>query len=245
MRIAIALVLFAAACGNDNPDGKLPDAAIDGRPIDTPPAQPTITISGKAEEMTTSGSSPKQGVVIKAYRAGDDSTVVAMATSNAQGEYSLTLNTNNEALDGYLVATYAGLRDTYLYPPYPVYQDFADAAVFMVSDGNWDNLSTLGGGMQQPGKGLIALIVTDGTNAVAGAMVSSNPASSKTSYNGMAGAYTLPVSNASSTFDDGIAYLYNVPVGGVTVSADKAGSTFASHPVNARADVLTTTIITP
>jgi hypothetical protein len=245
MRNAILLALLVAACGNDNPDGKQPDAGIDGLSVDTPTANATVTITGKATEQTTSGSTNLQGVVIKAFRSSDETTPVAMTTTDASGNYSITLTTGGVALDGYLSASKAGLLDTYLYPPYPVFEDFAGASVIMVTMDTWDALSTLGGGNQQAGNGLIALIVTDGVDPVGGAVVTSNPAGTKVSYNAMAGTLTLPSSSATMTHTDGIAYLYNVPVGGVTVSATKTGSTFSPHPVKARADVVTTTLITP
>lgn len=44
---------------------------------------------------------------------------------------------------------------------------------------------------------------------------------------------------------DGIAYIFNVAPGNVTISATGGGLTFRSHPVNARAGKVTTTLIQP
>jgi len=75
-----------------------------------------ITISGVVSERNTTTTTPKSGVVVTAYKASDDS-VVAMATSDAAGMYSISVTTNGVALDGYLKATNTGDLDTYLYPP--------------------------------------------------------------------------------------------------------------------------------
>ena len=50
-------------------------------------------------------------------------------------------------------------------------------------------------------------------------------------------------SDPTVTHTDGIGYIFNVNAGTVTVSASKAGSTFRSHPLNARADQVTTTLV--
>ena len=93
---------------------------------------------------------------------------------------------------------------------------------------------------------MVALIVTDGTNPIAGAMVSSNPASATpTRYNAMVGPYVLPDPMATETYTDGIAYVFRLPEGHVTVSATKTGMTFASHGLKVWADELTTTVIVP
>jgi len=199
-----------------------------------------VTISGTATARSTS-SMPLANVAIAAYRAGNDTTPVAMTTSDAQGNYSLVIMTNGNALDGYLKATIGGYLDTYLYPPAPVAEDFAGASVYMLTQGTLDLLSgLLCGSSQMSTNGVIAALVADANDAaVAGATVSSSPAASKVCYN-QGG---TPNKNAMMTDTDGVAYMLNVPPGNATVSAAKAGSTFQSHAVNARVGTFTTTII--
>jgi hypothetical protein len=53
----------------------------------------------------------------------------------------------------------------------------------------------------------------------------------------------LPNKNATATDTDGIGYVFDVAAGSVMVGAAKAGSTFHSHSVMARPDVVTLTLI--
>ncbi len=118
------------------------------------------------------------------------------------------------------------------------------ASILMVTPDTWNQLEGIAQGNQQAGNGVIGLVVTDGTTPVAGAVVSSTPASDTVRYNQAVGNQVLPL-GTTSTYDDGIAYLLNLPAGQVTVSAKTATTTFASHPVKAWADQLTTTVIVP
>jgi hypothetical protein len=225
--------LVLAACGDDGSTTT----------VDASMIPPTITIGGKVEDYGASGSTPLGGVSIAAYRVTDDATVVASAMSDANGDYALTFDTNGQPLDGYLKATVANHMDTYVYPPGPVEQDTLNARVVMVTPGVFTLVSdTLCGGNQQASNGAIAAIVGDvDQNPLSGATVACSPAAMKYCYN--SGGF--PNRTATATDTDGISYLLNVPVGRVTVSAMKPGFAFPSHPVTARAGVLTTTLIIP
>lgn len=248
-----ALVLMAAVgCGSESggtidaaPGGGGPDAK---QFLDGPPTTATqVIISGQALEISMSGSTPLAGVTVEAFRNANETTAIATTTTDAQGNYTLTIQTNGEAIDGFLKATKTDYKVTYLYPPYPLMMDFNMASVLMVKPQTYDTLSNLAVANQMDGNGVVALVVTDGANPVAGAMVSSTPAASPAParYNAMVGTLTLPSSSATMTHTDGIAYLFNLPPGQVTVSATKTNMTFASHKVKAWADQLTTTIIVP
>ncbi|HEY5948208.1 MAG TPA: hypothetical protein VIV40_22080 [Kofleriaceae bacterium] len=202
-----------------------------------------ITVSGMATEKSATGTTPLNGVMIAAYRNSDPNTPVVTAMSDASGNYSLTITTNGMALDGFVKATYGGVLDTYLYPPRPLVADFASASIFMVSANTLDLLSNLlCRNRQDLAKGVVAVLVSDAANApVAGATISSTPSLPKYCYN-MGG---NPNPDATMTDTDGIGYMLNLPAGEVTVTATKAGTTFSSHKVNARAGVLTTTVIQP
>lgn len=249
----VALVVTAVvACGSDGSSSGAIDASGGGGPDakqfrDAPPTSATsVTIAGTASEVSTSGQAGLAGVTIEAFRNADEAMPIAMTTTDAQGNYTLAIQTNGEAIDGFLKATKADYKITYLYPPYPLTMDFNMASVLMVKPSTYDTLSNITTAMQQPGNGVIALIVSDGTNPVAGATVTSTPAPTPMArYNAMVGALTLPSANATSTYSDGVAYLFNLPPGKVTVSATKTGMTFASHGVKAWADQLTTTVIVP
>ena len=202
-----------------------------------------ITISGTAVEIQALATAPVEGVKVEAFASSDEVTAVATATTDASGNYSLVISTSGVALDGFLKATKTGLVDTYLYPPEILVQDFAGASINMVSPTTFGLLSdTLCRANQDAAQGTIALLVEDATPAaVAGAVIASTPAAATNCYNGTSG---LPAFDATETQPDGVGYMFNV-TGEVSVTATKAGTTFKSHTVNARAGALTTTVILP
>jgi hypothetical protein len=243
-------VLVVVACGSDGKDKGSTDASVNNGPDakqfnDGPPTMTVeVTVSGQATARDTSGATPLQGVTIEAFRNANEATPIATTTTDAQGNYTLTIQTNGEAIDGFLKASTNGYKVTYLYPPYPLMMDFDMASVIMVTQETYEALSNISSGGQQPGMGLIGMVVTDGTTPVAGAKVATTPAATYR-YNALVGTLVLPTSTAMSTHSDGIAYAFNLPPGQVTVTATKTGQTFASHSVKAWADQLTTTVIVP
>jgi hypothetical protein len=250
---ALISVGFVVGCGSDGKDKGNTDASVGNGPdakqfLDAPPTMNAmITISGQATSRDTSGSAPQANVTIEAFRNSNENTPIATTTTDAQGNYSLTIQTNGEAVDGFLKATKTGFVTTYLYPPYPLMMDYANAPVLMVSPMTYDALCNLAqaGCARGDGIGLIGLVVTDGANPVGGATVSSTPAANPIRYNALVGTLVLPSTTATSTYTDGVAYLFNLPPGQVTVSATKTGSQFASHGLKAWANELTTTVIVP
>lgn len=241
---SLAVLLGMVACGGGGGTGGGPDGNTTKRDaaIDSPPVASTIHISGAATARSLSGTMPVAGVSIGAYQMGNDSTPVATATTDAMGKYTLTITTNGTALDGYVKASITGYKDTYLYPPRPLAADTDKGAINLLTTQNYDLLSTVAQGNQTAGNGLIGLIVVDAAQMpVAGATVSTTPASHPYRYDGTNG---LPSSTATATQADGVAIAFNVPAtGAVMVSATKAGSTFFAHAVTARADVFTTTLV--
>lgn len=238
--------------GGDGGGSPSTDAATSGPDakqfLDAPPTDAVqVTVSGQAVEQSTMGSTPLAGVTIQAFRNANENTPIATTTTDAQGNFSVTIETHGESIDGFLKATLNGYVTTYLYPPYPLMMDFNMASVIMVKPDTWDLLHTIAaGGQQQEGKGVVALVVTDGANPVAGVKVTSEPEPTpETRYNGLVGSVVLPNPQATETYTDGVAYLFNLPPGEVTVSATKPGMTFSSHKVKAWPDQLTTTVIVP
>jgi hypothetical protein len=234
--LAFALL---AACGDSGGGG----GGGGGGGADSPMAPTTITISGIASEITISGRAALADVMITVYKASDDS-VITTATTDAMGQFSVSTTTTNGApVDGYLKATKTGLKETYLYPPAPLAADFANVPVLMLKQSTQNLANSLGGAPAPDAtKGWVALIIDDASMMpVMGATLTSTPTGS-IHYNSSAG---VPQAQATSTAVDGIAYAMNVPAGSVMVSATKTGTTFKSHAVNARADKVTLTLITP
>src|SRR3954470_13449395 len=127
MRILPILpILLAGACGgssgNDNPGGGGGvDAAGSGSGM-------AIKISGTAKLQGVGTSTELAGVVVAAYANSDESTAVAMATTDAHGNYTLMVPAG-VPLDGFLKATKVKdgnttYVDTYLYPQAPLSADF-------------------------------------------------------------------------------------------------------------------------
>jgi hypothetical protein len=240
------VVCFVAACGspgamnNGDDTGNPPDAKVF---MDAPPVVPgMITINGNTSEQGLSSTEPVSGATIALYASSDQQHAIGMATSDAQGNYSMTVSSSG-AIDGYLVATKQGYVDLYFYPLAPFSGNYTDGDINMITPNNKNLLSQFSGGNQQAGKGLIALAVIDANGMpVAGATVSSTPAASAYRYNGNTG---IPSSSAAATSSDGIAFLFNLPSGPITVTASKSGMTFKPHVIEARADMFTNTAVSP
>jgi hypothetical protein len=228
----LAVLLGLTACGGD--DGG-------GGGVDAPTIPAAVTVTGTASTVGLGGRTPLADVAIAAYREGESASV-AMTTSDAMGNYMLMIPTNGVALDGYLKGTQSGKKDNYLYPPKPLTADVPSAPVLMVTQGIFDTLGSLAQVSQDPTKGWVGVQVFDAANMpVAGVVVTSSPAGT-VKYNGANG---TPSRTATMTDVDGIAYIFNVTAGSVTISATGGGLTFFSHPVIARADQVTTTLIQP
>lgn len=228
------LLGLVAACGDDGNMMTTPDA---------PPAAQTIAISGVASQRATSGSTPVEGLTVAAYAVSDETTPLAMTTTDADGKFTLMLDTGGTAIDGYLKATGSGFVDTYWYPPKLFGADYADAGLNMLAPQTFDLLAnTLCRGNQDTtAKGMIAAEVRDASDTpVEGATISSDPAATGYCYD--SGGF--PSSTATATDPDGIGYMFNLD-GELTVSASKSGSTFMSHMVKVRPGTLTTTLIEP
>lgn len=234
MKYPLYLFLVLAACGdNETPAMTMADA---------PPAEQTIAITGTASQRSTSGAVPVEGATIQAFASSDETTPVATATTDANGSYTLTIDTHGVALVGYIKGTMTGMVDTYLYPPGPITADYSDAALNMLAPGTLDLLAnTLCRANQDTAMGVIAAEVADAAKTpVAGATFSSTPAASLYCYD--SGNFPSPTATVTDT--DGVGYMYNI-TGDVTVSASKDGSTFKSNTIKVRGGALTTTLIQP
>lgn len=233
MKTAPLFVLFAACGGSSSTPT-----------VDTPTVASMITVSGTASERSLSGTNPVAGITVAAYSNAAPTTVVAMTTTDASGNYSLMVPTGGKPVDGFFKATKSGYVDTYLYAPAPITADFAGASLNMLTPSNFNLLSsTLCNANQDSAKGTIAVevvqAVASSPTTIGGAMVSASPAATKYCYD-QGG---IPNKNATMTDTDGVAVMFNV-TGQVTVSATMSGATFKSHTVNATAGAFTTTLIT-
>jgi len=243
MKAHVSMFVLLVACGGSSGTNPGDDTQIDAPQVfhDAPPSVPAmITMSGTASQQAQSGQTPLAGVAISAFKAGDETTPLATAMTDAQGEYTMTLATNNMPLDAYFKATKSGFVDSYSYPAGPLVKDDPMADANMLDTSTYGLLVQFGGG--HSGNGVIAMIVLDGSGMpVEGATVTSAPASGAYKYSDASG---FPTST-SGTAADGRAFMFDVPPGNATVNANKSGMQFHSHQLNARADKFTTTVIAP
>lgn len=237
--VCSSLVLAFAACGGDDGGGDSVDIDAPGSNID---AQSTVMISGIAQTVSGTSQAPLEGATIEAFRVSGGAAL-ATTTSDADGIYSLSLETGGTPLDGYLKGTSAGRLDTYLYPPRPLSVDRTGATMLIVNQQTLDLLGTLGGVSQDAAKGFVGLIVQDGAGtSVAGATVTITPAgTARVIY----AVDSLPNQNATATDASGTVYIANTNTGDVTVDAMMGSTNFHEHTLNARAGVITTTLIDP
>jgi hypothetical protein len=242
-RIALAILGLAACGGSKNSNTDAPGGGQHDAMVDTPIVPTTLTISGTATARSLGGSTPVSGATIGAYQSSNPSTAVATATTDASGNFSLTITTQGSALDGFIKASMSSYVDTYLYPPTPVTMDDTMVPVNMLTTSNYGTLYSFCGITQGASTGAVAVLLIDANkNPVAGATISSTPAVTKYCYNGANG---FPSSSATSTAADGIGYMLNEsPTGTIAVSGSKTGVTFKTHSVTAPAGALTTTEIT-
>jgi hypothetical protein len=240
-------VIGSMACGDDggsSPADASPqdsdgiDAAIDG------PSGPTmITISGTVVGRTFAGTTPLEGATVGVYRTTDEATAIGTATSDANGDFTVTISTGGVALTGYVKGTFSGHVDTYLYPAVPVAMDTAMVPLHLMTTTDYDAIYTFAQVSRSANTGLIVVEVTDAsTMPVEGVTISSSPTATYKYSDPSTG---LPSPTATATAIDGVGYVLDAPPGAITVNASKTGSTFKSNSVKAFANALTTTTIIP
>ena len=152
-------------------------------------------------------------------------------------------NGSGNALDAYVKATAPGHVDTYLYPPYAIYEDFTNALFLMFGDDLWSLVPLVGGVTQADGNGAILMIVVDCDNEpVGGATISIQPNVGAIRY---ADNNSLPSSSATGTNSEGFAFIFDLPPGDYVVDAERGGVSLHEHTVGVVANSATTTIIVP
>jgi hypothetical protein len=197
----------------------------------------SLTLSGVAYDEGMSGAATLSGATLAAYANGDDTTAIATATSDANGKFSLAID--QASLDGYIKLTKSGYSDSYEYPEAP-WTANATIDADMIESDLLGLLISIGGGNSSDGV-VIATVQDSSGKGVAGATISSNPASGVYRY---ADPSSQEPTVTTGTGSDGTAFFFNTPSSSMTVTAAKSGSTFSSHALTARVGALTITTIT-
>ncbi len=210
-----------------------------GAPLPTT-APAMVLLGGTTTTAGLSGQMPLATVSIELFE-GTSTTPAKTATSDAQGLYSVMVATSGAPVDGYVHGTKATYIDSYLYPPAPIAADVSNAKLLLITAGTFNLLQTFASVTQTAGNGFMGIVVNDCNGMpVTGATVSTVPAGTVRYNSG-----GIPSNTSMVTDTDGVAYVFNVPAGDVTVQASAGGNTLRAHVVNARADVLTTTVVQP
>ncbi|MEP6865493.1 MAG: hypothetical protein ABJE66_33040 [Deltaproteobacteria bacterium] len=253
----LSLSLFAlgvAACGSDNKGtadaGKTfmdapPKVFMDAPPkvyMDAPPvvydfscfdvAPPTtatdqITISGATE--TFNGSlSPVGGFTVETYKTGTATAVDTQTSAMTTGAFTTgNIATGGLPLDGYVKASLATYRTSYLYPPNAIVKSLANTPVPVISDSNPQVMQLLTAlGQDDATQGLLLITVADcSLTPIAGATLTAK-------QGGQNAGMVIDLSQLQSALA-GLYLVAKVPDGDVTLGASYGSMTFPSHVVHA------------
>lgn len=235
LSVTLSMAPWLVACGGGGDDDGPGD-------VDAPPATQMVTVTGQTQTVMGTSTVPLAGAAVEAHSVDGDA-LLGMATSDAQGMYSITLTTDGTAINGYLKGTSQGRIDNYLYPPKPLTADRMNATILLVNQQTLDLLGTLGGVSQDPAKGFIGVRIFDANNTgVAGATVTINPmGTARIIY----AVNNLPNQNATMTDASATVFIANTNLGQITVDASGGGVDYYEHPVTTRAGVITTTAMEP
>jgi hypothetical protein len=186
---------------------------------------------------------PVAGVTVALYKRGNLVAVDTQAPTTDSGAFAMTAqDTGLVPYDGYLKATKADNRDSYVYPPSPFIADQADIPVLMLAGDIFGFAVQFLMGTQDAGNGAIGTAIVDCSNTpIDGATLS-------VTQNGAAVGNThdagLLAAQAAGVF-----LTFNVPPGETVITATyTVGSTthtWRPHTVTSFADATTTTIATP
>jgi hypothetical protein len=256
-KLSIALVaLGVAACGSDNnnpADAKVvivPDAKMIDAPKvfnDAPPvnydfscfgsAAPTtaadpVTIAGTTETVNVQSQMLEGvgGVTVESFAVGSDTAVntVTSASSGTVGSFATGgLVTGGHPLDGYIKASKATFRTTYLYPPSPLVANEAGIPVPILDETTFGLLLqfVIMGTQNDTNNGVLLVQVTDCAATPAG--VDGATISVK------AGSTEVGTQYEFSMFAPGTFIVLDVPDGNVTVTAAYNSMTFPGRAVAA------------
>lgn len=265
MRFVLCLTVLFAACSSDDsksdtdaPVGPTPDAPseVDAYVPDVPPpahlaclgddypntAPATITISGAAAYQSNSGQLTALGDAnIKIL--GTSGGLLNEHTTDNTGQFAISVPTSGVAVEGYIHGTHNNYIDSYVFPPYAMWEDFSSALVLFTNRGQIDLITLIAGADNwDPTKGIVAVRVSDCDNQeLAGASISTPAGLTPIYMNG-----NFPSSTATATDDSGLAFFVNAEPGSFTVNVTSAeGFPLRPNVFEARGGALNTTVVVP
>jgi hypothetical protein len=241
----VATIVFAA-CGQDsgpdpNPVTPAPDAH---------PAPKSLTISGTLTEGLNR--TPTKDGKVTVLQADEVTVVGTPVTTDANGNYSITLTTTGEALN--VVGRFAKPAGSsyvteWLYPGEAVDHDLTMIDGVFLKPADLDTFAILFTGPYDSQSGLVAILVVDSTGKpAAGATVTISPAPDSMRYANDMG---NPDASFHSTSSKGIVYAWNVPIAGagntavVTVSGMLGAAPLKTHTLKAHRGEISLTLLKP
>jgi hypothetical protein len=240
---AVSDAASAPEASPDAAEAATPDAgpfACHGAPLPTT-APATVSLSGQTGQLTLTGLTALAGVSVTAL-ATSNNAAIGSATSDSNGDFSVTASTGGSPLDAYFRASKSGFVDAYYYPVAPFAADTSNVDFLIVTSTTLTLVAdSLGVTQMAANSALVVMVVDCSGNPVSGATVSTSLGAT-VYYDGSG---SIPSATATSTNTDGIAIVFNVPPGTITVGALSQGIAFRAHSVTARAGTLTLTRVAP
>jgi hypothetical protein len=203
-------------------------------------ANPLVKITGTTTEPLNLTA---VGFVTVALQDATMSTI-STTTSDLNGRFSITLNTNGTPVTNVnLLASALGRINTYYFPSRPLTDDL-EIELPVISSSESTFLQMDAGFTFTPGDGQILLAIDDciggPQSGISGATLASSPAGSVRYFMGV-----QPFPPATATDAGGVALMANLPPGKVTLTATDGTMVFPAHTVAAVADAFTVTEIEP
>ncbi len=201
-------------------DAHVPDFACLGTPFpDTAPD--TLSISGMVYQPGIPGVSTDTPIADARIEVHGDDGSLFTTTSNGDGSFELSGETDGTPHDGYMLARTELLYTTIVFPPEPAYRSVDNVVLPLVGDQEVTFLYEDTATERDDSKGLVGVEIVDcDWVPLAGAVVTTDPPSERIVYSDAAG-YPSPL--AEATGPDGRAYIFNVPLGDITIDAEIDG----------------------
>jgi len=187
-----------------------------------------ITIAGTTDEFSMNGGTALGGVAVATYKVGNATAVDTKTSDATLGTFTTgNITTGAVPLDGYIKASIAAYRTTYLYPPNKIVANLTGVPVPLISDANFTQLNQFIN-QNDTTNGLLFVTVTDCANTpINGATLTSKQGNADAGSVLDLGALTQQAALA------GLYFVSNVPDGDTTIDASYNNMTFPSRVVTA------------
>ncbi len=210
---------------------------------------PTITITGNVFDPFTRA---PVGQAQVEFIAADTNRVLAVATSDDHGVYSVTLTTDGKPVDAYVRASKAGRVTTLVFPPEPLHSDMVPCAPFqgtrgcilvaLLTPNAANTVAGIAGVTRDGAKGEVLLIAASCQGVpVAGAAVAMAPKAERLVYT----AGPFPAPDAQATDASGRAFGFNIAAGRTTIKTVYPDGGIGTALVRVEAGAITITSTLP